>query len=303
VDFDDIRIFFSVVEHRNLSAAANALRISQPTLSRRVRALEAEFDSPLFIRNPRGMAPTEAGERLHSGLQGLERQFKVLKEEVASTLTDPTGEVAFGIPPSPRSLLAVPLLTRYVNRFPFVRMRVIEDTSGALRDLVANGSLDLAVTNFNEPLEGVATEPIGKEQMLLIGPKDADLSLSKKTALDQLTRLPLILTRRPNSLRLAVDTGASVRGQTLNVRLEVDTLPLMTDLVIAGLGYTVLPMSGVRDLLAQGKVTASPIADMSITWLIARRKEYQLSLAARRFYETILDVSQEKVSEGIWQQA
>jgi LysR family nitrogen assimilation transcriptional regulator len=303
MDFDDIRIFFSVVEHRNLSAAANALRISQPTLSRRIRALEAEFNSPLFTRNPRGMAPTQAGERLHAGLQGLERQFKVLREEVISTLADPTGEVAFGIPPSPRKLLAVPLLTRYSASFPSVILRVVEDTSGALRDLVANGSLDLAVTNLNEPLEGVVAEPIGKEPMLVIGPKDAGLSLSKEISLEQLTRLPLILTRRPNSLRLAVDTGATVRGRALNVRLEVDTLPLMTDLVVAGLGYTVLPMSGVRDLISEGSVTASPIAELSITWLIARQKEYQLSLAAKRFYETILEVSMEKIHEGVWQQA
>jgi Bacterial regulatory helix-turn-helix protein, lysR family len=61
MDLRKIRYFFAVIEHRNLSGAAQALRISQPTLSRHMQALEDQFKTPLFVRSSRGMLPTEAG--------------------------------------------------------------------------------------------------------------------------------------------------------------------------------------------------------------------------------------------------
>lgn len=80
--------------------------------------------------------------------------------------------------------------------------------------------------------------------------------------------LPLVLTTRPNSLRLAVEKGLAEHGLQPNVRFEANILPLMTDLVSAGLGYTVLPACGVRSLLKQGQIIASPITGLFITWLL-----------------------------------
>ena len=98
MDLGKIRYFLAVMEHRNLSAAAQALRVSQPTLSRQMRALEDEFDAALFVRSGRGVLPTDSAVRLHEGLSGLERQLRSLKGEVAAASTEPAGEVACGIP-------------------------------------------------------------------------------------------------------------------------------------------------------------------------------------------------------------
>jgi LysR family nitrogen assimilation transcriptional regulator len=113
VDLQKIQYFLAVMEHRNYSSAAQALRVSQPTLSRQMSALEHEFDAPLFVRHGRGVAPTEAANRLYEGFKGLERQLRSLKSEVGAASGEPRGEVAFGIPPSPRSLLGVPLIERF----------------------------------------------------------------------------------------------------------------------------------------------------------------------------------------------
>ena len=64
LDLRKIEYFLTVIEHRNMTTAAEVLRVSQPTLSRHIRALEQQFNTPLFIRHGRGVIPTEAGERL-----------------------------------------------------------------------------------------------------------------------------------------------------------------------------------------------------------------------------------------------
>jgi LysR family transcriptional regulator, nitrogen assimilation regulatory protein len=300
MDQRKILFFFSVIEHGNLSSAAQALRVSQPTLTRQIQAIEEQFKTPLFVRGGRGMMLTEAGRQLHEGLQSIERQLRLLKNDVAAVSLEPSGEIAFGIPPSPRGLIAVPLVKSFNTAYPRIVVRIVEETSGQLRDLVANGMLDVAVTNTNEPSHGIASQHLGRERMLLVGPASAKLSMRKETPIKSLAGLPLILTMRPNSLRLTVETGLGLHGLQPNVRFEANTLPLMTDLVIAGLGYTVLPACGVRALLKQGHVSASPIADLSITWMVARPKTRTLGVAAERFYEMLCDLGRKQVRDGAW---
>src|SRR3954447_24087757 len=113
MDLRKIQYFFAVVEHGNLSSAARSLRVSQPTLSRQVQAIEEQFKAPLFLRGGRGMMLTDAGKQLHEGLQSIERRLRSLKDDVAAASVEPSGEVAFGIPPSPRGLIAVPLIKTF----------------------------------------------------------------------------------------------------------------------------------------------------------------------------------------------
>ena len=75
----------------------------------------------------------------------------------------------------------------------------------------------------------------------------------------------------------------------------------MTDLVTAGLGYTVLPACGVRALVKERSLSASPIKDLFITWLVAKPKTRSLGVAAQRFYEAICDMGREQIRDGIWQ--
>jgi LysR family nitrogen assimilation transcriptional regulator len=303
MDRRKIDYFFSVIEHGNLSGAAQALRVSQPTLSRQIQAIEEEFQTPLFVRGGRGMMLTEAGKQLHEGLQSIERQLRLLKSDVAAVTLEPSGEVAFGIPPSPRGLIAVPLVKKFNAAYPRILVRIAEETSGQLRDLVANGILDVAITNTNEPTQGISSQHLGRERMLLVGPAGAKLSMRKETPIKSLAGLPLILTMRPNSLRLTIETGLGLHGLQPNIRFEANTLPLMTDLVVAGLGYTVLPACGVRALLKQGGISASPISDLSITWMVARPKTRSLGVAAERFYDMVCEFGRKQIRDGVWEPA
>jgi LysR family nitrogen assimilation transcriptional regulator len=158
----------------------------------------------------------------------------------------------------------------------------------------------LAIINPVEPMGGLATDRLVSEPMLLVGPADAGLSLDVATPFEQLADLPLILTSRPNSLRRMVDLELSRRAIQPRLRVEADTLPLMTDLVAHGLGYTILPSSGVFSLIDAGDLSASPLAGLSVTWLIARPIDRSLSVAARLLQDIIYRVVNDLVETGAW---
>jgi LysR family nitrogen assimilation transcriptional regulator len=302
-DIRKIEYFLAVVEHRSISAAAESLRISQPTLSRQISALERQFDAGLFVRHGRGVLPTEAGKRLMEGFRGLERQLRSLKDDVADAARQPGGQVALGVPPSPRMLLGMPVISRFCGAYPQVALRISEETSGDLRDLVASGEIDLAITNSEEPAKGLVTEPLATEPMLLIGPRSARLSMQTHIALSRAADLPLVLTAMPNSLRRLVERGMNRHGLQPRLRIEANTLPLMTDLVEAGLGYTILPSCGALSLVNSGRLSASPLQGLDITWTIARSGNRVLSVSAELLLALIRDVVAELAGSASWPMA
>jgi LysR family transcriptional regulator, nitrogen assimilation regulatory protein len=149
-------------------------------------------------------------------------------------------------------------------------------------------------------VQGLASDLLVSEPVLLVGPADAGLSLDAPTAAERLAELPLILTTRPNSLRRMVELTLSQRGLEPRLRVEANTLPLMTDLVAQGLGYTVLPSCGVFSLVKAGRLSASPLVGLRITWMVARPVNRSLSVAARLMHDIVFRVVHDLVETGSW---
>ena len=80
-------------------------------------------------------------------------------------------------------------------------------------------------------------------------------------------------------------------------------LPLMTDLVQEGLGYTILPSCGVLGLVKEGKVSASPIEGLHITWTVARPLSVGMNVTARLLLDVIFQVVEETITSGAWPMA
>jgi LysR family nitrogen assimilation transcriptional regulator len=300
MDTSKFAYFSAIVEHGSISHAAEALRISQPTLTRQVQTLEQQFGATLLVRHGRGVVLTEAGRRLSEGLRGLERQIRSLRDDVGAAAKEPSGEVAIGIPPSPRSLLATDIVSKFAQQYPKVRIRVVEETSGRIRDHVASGVLDLAITTSVEPDRGLRTEPLVMEPLLLIGPRDAKLQLRRKVRISDVARLPLILTMSPNSIRRIIEDAFASSGLRPVIGIEANTLPFMTDLVEAGLGYTMLPLSGVNPIGRHQNLSATQIEGMTVTWVLAYPENRPMSPNSRLFARVISEEIGHKIAKGLW---
>lgn len=300
MEFADINLFLTVTEHQSLRRAAETARLSQPTLTRRIRALEETYGTPLFVRNGRGVQLTPAGVLLRLRLMPLRRHLESIREEVAAAGLDAGGEVSLGLPPSLRVLLARRVVGRFCDAHPTVTVRVTEETSGEVRDLVALGQLDLAITNALEPIAGLATQPLATEPMVVVGPRSAGLDPSTTVGFRDLASLPLILTRAPNSLRRLVENGLSRLGIKPNIRLEANALPLMTDLVELGVGYTVLPSSGAMPAVLEGRVSAAKLEGVSISWVITRSRDRSLTPAGRALLDIITEEARASMTDGTW---
>ena len=145
--------------------------------------------------------------------------------------------------------------------------------------------------------------PLVTESLLLIAPLEVGLDLSRPVSGKSLTGHNLILTPFPNGLRRAVDEILVRAGRVAVPKVEVDTNSLMTSLTKSGVGYCVLPYSGVHDLLERREVSAAPIRNARWGWVTAVSRERAMSTATKKLIDMISEEATALTSNGVWKTA
>ncbi|MBF0325818.1 MAG: LysR family transcriptional regulator [Alphaproteobacteria bacterium] len=302
-DLRHLRYFLGIVEHRSLSRAAEMLHVAQPALSLHLKRLEAEFGCRLLHRTTRGVVPTESGLRLARRAQALLEQMTSLADEVRGGQAVPAGPAVIGIPTSLGTILTVPLVKRVRERFPDIRLKVVEALSGHMQEWVLSGAVDLAVVFAAQPPPGLATEFLVRESLCLVGPQGAEIMASHRPIeMDRVLDLPLIMPSRPHGVREELERAATIRRRPPNVVVELDGLDQIKALVADGIGYTIL---------SQRFAQHGPLAERLDTVLI-RRPEIErvislahatdrpLSAAAGAVRGQLLEVIGDHTHDGRW---
>ncbi|SHN06873.1 LysR family transcriptional regulator [Roseibium suaedae] len=255
-DLNRLQAFVTVAEEGSITAAAERLGVAQPALSASIRRLEADLGLTLFDRLARGVALTPAGRHLLPQVYEVFGILGTLSSELKQIATEPSGDVSIGLPPSTAAVLTQPLLRRLTERFPKVSLRLVEAMSGYLHDWISAGELDIAIT-FNEvETDTVISQPLMKEEMVLIGASDAMRGIPDPFPFTRLAELPIIITSGRHSLRNNLERRIEALGLKMNIRFEIDAGHQLVRLVSSGEGYGVFARSAFVEELAAGRVRA-----------------------------------------------
>ena len=146
MELAQVRYFNAVARHGSFSAAAKALGMTQPGLTKAVRRLEASLDCALFVRLPRGVALTEQGQALlrHAGL--LEVQLHDARGEVRALGRGAVGVLRIGAGPSWLSRALPRIVAELSARYPGLSFQVEGGFNRSLIEALRAGDLDLVVS-------------------------------------------------------------------------------------------------------------------------------------------------------------
>jgi LysR family nitrogen assimilation transcriptional regulator len=302
MDVRQLRCFIGVVEAGSFTAAAHRLGVAQPALSQTVIALENDLGVDLLERQPRGVRPTAAGMTLLDHARIVLRNMERAREAVSDADGDVSGRVAIGLPSTVAPLLAVPLMKEAMQTLPGVAVHLVESHSGFLREWLDVSRLDLAVLFNVANTDGVDILPLVIEDLHVVS-----LSQSRSPkgdiSLRHIRGMRLIMAGQSHDLRDTLDDALFLATkQRLTVTAEVDSLPTIKQMVIAGLGATVLPLANVQTELADGRLTARRIVRPAI-----ERHASLVSLARRPTTRAqkavaglVVKVTAQLVSQGVW---
>jgi DNA-binding transcriptional LysR family regulator len=140
-----IRDFIAVVECGGIRAAARKLGVSQPTITKSVRSLEAELRVQLFGRNARGVVLTASGRAFFSRARVAHSELRKAEEEAAEVGGSSAGSVTFGVGPTFAALVVPEAVARFRAQFPRARVRIVEGLARHLLPSVRDETLDFAM--------------------------------------------------------------------------------------------------------------------------------------------------------------
>lgn len=144
-DLSQLAAFTATVAAGSLGRAAMALHVTQPALSRIIQRLEASVGAPLFERHARGMQLTDIGRALLPHAQLLQREAQVAREEIDALRGVARGTVRVGAVASISGLVLAGLLARVLERWPGLRIQVLEDVWDNLAQALVRRDIDLAL--------------------------------------------------------------------------------------------------------------------------------------------------------------
>lgn len=302
MEFKQLRALITVADTGNVTKAASLLHIVQPAVSRQLRLLEEDVGVTLFIRGKHGMDLTAEGKILVEYARRVLNDIERARAEVRPTKGSIGGIVNVGLLPSTSAILSSTLVSAVAEAYPGIRIRILVGFVGHLQQWLSNGEIDIALLYGPNLTQAAQAKPILTESFCAVGKPDSKMDFSQPIRFKQLAQQPMILPSQPHGLRSLMDNAAAETGLEFNIIAETNSMAVQKDLVLAGLGITVLPEVAVLDDLKRGLLAAAPLIEPKLVRkVIIAQPVHRQSTAAVSCTLTILEhCIEEKVRSGIW---
>ena len=241
VALQQLTYFVTVAEHGNLTRAAAALHLAQPSLSTQLKRLERDLGTQLFERVPRGVALTRAG----AALLPIARQALADVEQIRRTANELTsadgGRLRVGATPSLSRVLLPAALTAFHTQHPRVALEFVEAGSEDLIERLERDELDLALVILPVPHRAVQTVPLAEEDLMVVVGPGHPLASRSRIGIAQLDGVPLVVPRAGYTIRTTIFAACRHAGFEPVVACDGGELAGVIALVARGLGAAVIP--------------------------------------------------------------
>lgn len=249
---DLMRTFVRIVESGNLSAAALQLSTSQPTVSRRLQALERMLGVTLILRSTHAMKLTDDGERCYEQAKQLLERWAALEDELRVCDAEPVGRLRVRAPHAFGQNQLIEPLTRYLQRYPHVTIDWILNDNRP--DFIAEDvDCVIQVGHDNDPS---TIKVLLAEVPRIVVAAPSLLEKHPVNQLEELAQAPWVALNLFYRNEVVLRHGADGSMQHINItpRMSTDSLNALRMSALSGLGVAMLSAWIVADDLASGKL-------------------------------------------------
>lgn len=249
MDLKVLETFVKVCDLGSITAAAEALQMTQPGASKQVHRLEAALGCALLTRVESGVQLTDKGREAYHRAKTILREWNQLAAHCQNPSSTLTGELRIAASSIPSKFLLPSRLTRFHHAYPAVELMVQVCDSEQALDLLAKQSVDLACVGMKPQSPEMVAVPFAQDRLVVIAPTEIHQEFSWRES-------PFILRESGSGTRQATeqvlrDLGVSV--DTLKRAAQANDPDLILQMVEKGLGVAVVSGFQAEDAMNSGK--------------------------------------------------
>lgn len=290
MDIRRLEVFCRVVELGSFTKAAEAVLLSQPTISEHIKTLEDMVGERLLDRLGREVLPTPAGKILYRYAKKMIQIKEEAVQAMAAYRGDLTGALHLGASTIPGTYILPRLIGLFKQRHPEVQISVHIAGTKEVADAVAEGRHELGLVGSMWKDRRLSFERIFSDELVLVVPKDHRWARETSIPLERLAEEPFIARHRGSGTRMVtydILENAGFDLQRLKVVAEMSTTEAVRQSVKAGIGISILSRQAVAEDVAHGSLAVVPIDGVSFhrPFYLVKRKGREASPISLAFEE------------------
>ena len=284
-----IRYFLAVAEHRNFTRAAEALHVSQPTLSQQIRQLEDTLRVQLLDRSGRTIQQTDAGAAYVLYAQRALQDLEAGKRAIHDVQELSRGSLRLAMTPTFTAYLIGPLLEKYNRRYPNITLNILEMPQDRMETLLNEDALDVGIAFNDTHSPDIETQVLFVEALAMEVGKSHPYA-KKRAALTrrEFESEALVLLNEEFATRHYIDRYCRQHGVAPRIAMEVNSISAVIEIVQRSALATLLPAAIAREHSELCLVDLEPALPQRTAALLLRKGAYR-SAAARAFIVLALE--------------
>lgn len=267
MEIRQLRAFVAIAESGTFTAGALRVHVTQAAISMQIRQLENEIGAKVFVRAPRHVILTEAGEQLLRRARHILREHDAALDEIAELAGAERGRLRIGSASAMVLTEQLPAVLKELRKqHPAAEISVTSGTSEVLVDQILAGEVDIAFVSLPVDVRGIKTERLSEDQLVAIASPRHKLAKQRTISAFTLAGERLILGERGGNTRRLIDQFFAQAGVTLRVAMELSRQQAIKRMVEEDMGVGIVPLQSVKDEVEKGKLVRWWIEGAEINW-------------------------------------
>jgi DNA-binding transcriptional LysR family regulator len=294
-----LRAFTAVAEHRGFTAAANALGVSQPAISRAIRELERECGFALVERSPRGVYLTRDGAEFLEDARAVVAAARAADETVAKLRGLEGGRLQVGASTTLATYVLPPFVGRFLERHPGVDVRLDTAHTRGVMQMLLEYAVDIALTEAPVSHPRIQSKRWRTDHLVAVASPGHPLSRQRRIPVQALSDELMLLREKESGTGTIVREALREAGVTLARTMEIDGPEAIKQIAASGRGVAIVSRFTIREQMALGRLVELDIAGLRI-----ERPFHRLSIIGRSAspaavaFERLLDEDETAVEKG-----
>ncbi|MGV8920380.1 MAG: transcriptional regulator CynR [Pseudomonas sp.] len=271
-----LRYLLAVADHGNFTRAAQALHVSQPTLSQQIKQLEETLGADLLDRGGRTVQPTDTGAAYIEYARRVLRELEAGKRAIHDVTDLTRGTLRLAMTPTFMAYLVGPLVRDFLALYPNIHFKVFELSMVDIEAGLADDSLDIAIAFTEVWNPDIEWSPLFVEKLGVMVGRDHPLFEQKEPlSLVELEQLPLALLTSNFITRTCIDDYCLNRGIKPNVVMEANSVNAILEIVRRAGIATILPEATAAEDRTLREIDFVEEPPHRTAALLRRRNSYQ----------------------------
>ena len=283
--FRQLEILLAVHDEGGVSAAAEKLHLTQPTVSMQLKKLADALDIQLYQRVGKRQVFTESGEAVVNAARDILTRFQDLDAQLADYRGMRAGTLRISVVTTSKYFIPH-LLGSFCDKYPEIDLQFRVGNREQIVERLHAGLDDLYVFSHPPENEDIAASDFLPNPLVAIAPEGHPLSKRKSLKLADLAEHPFLMREPGSGTRYAIERYFRKKGLQLSVRMTIESNEAIKHAVMSGLGISILSAHtlafGGRSGLSELKVKGLPIESR---WYLVRQRQKSPSIPARAFLE------------------